>query len=104
MRRGATQRFAPGFTAFPGGRRDPEDAAVPVAAPGANDPGDVACAARELFEEVGVLVATGAAPARAAALAEPAPACWPAARLRRPAARATASRWTAPASRTPAAG
>jgi glyoxylase-like metal-dependent hydrolase (beta-lactamase superfamily II)/8-oxo-dGTP pyrophosphatase MutT (NUDIX family) len=59
VRRGATQRFAPGFSAFPGGRRDPEDAAVPVAAPGGLDPGDVACAARELFEEVGVLAATG---------------------------------------------
>lgn len=58
--RGATQRFAPGFSAFPGGRRDEADAAVPVAAPGPNDPADLACAARELFEEVGVLVATGA--------------------------------------------
>jgi glyoxylase-like metal-dependent hydrolase (beta-lactamase superfamily II)/8-oxo-dGTP pyrophosphatase MutT (NUDIX family) len=57
--RGATQRFAPGFSAFPGGRRDPEDAAVPVEAPGPNDPGDVACAARELFEETGLLVTTG---------------------------------------------
>jgi ribonuclease/clavin/mitogillin len=66
--RGATQRFAPGFSAFPGGRRDPEDAEVPVAAPGANDPADVACAARELFEEVGVLAATGGRPPRAEAL------------------------------------
>jgi glyoxylase-like metal-dependent hydrolase (beta-lactamase superfamily II)/8-oxo-dGTP pyrophosphatase MutT (NUDIX family) len=59
IRRGATQRFAPGFTAFPGGRRDPADATVPVHAPGANAPADVACAARELFEEAGVLIATG---------------------------------------------
>jgi glyoxylase-like metal-dependent hydrolase (beta-lactamase superfamily II)/8-oxo-dGTP pyrophosphatase MutT (NUDIX family) len=58
--RGGTQRFAPGFSAFPGGRRDEEDAAVPVHAPGPNDPGDVACAARELFEETGLLVATRA--------------------------------------------
>jgi ribonuclease/clavin/mitogillin len=58
--RGTATRFAPGFSAFPGGRRDPEDAAVPVRAPGANDPGDVACAARELFEEAGLLVAAGA--------------------------------------------
>lgn len=70
VRRGATQRFAPGFTAFPGGRRDPEDAAVPVTGAGANDPGDVACAARELFEEVGVLAATGAPLPSAPALAE----------------------------------
>jgi glyoxylase-like metal-dependent hydrolase (beta-lactamase superfamily II)/8-oxo-dGTP pyrophosphatase MutT (NUDIX family) len=60
VRRGATQRFAPGFTAFPGGRRDEEDAEVPVAAPGVVAPADLACAARELFEEAGVLVATGA--------------------------------------------
>jgi glyoxylase-like metal-dependent hydrolase (beta-lactamase superfamily II) len=59
IRRAATQRFAPGFTAFPGGRRDPEDDQVPVHAPGANTSGDVACAARELFEEAGVLIATG---------------------------------------------
>lgn len=70
VRRGATQRFAPGFSAFPGGRRDPEDAAVPVAAPGGNDPGDVACAARELFEEAGVLAATGGPLPGAAALDE----------------------------------
>lgn len=68
--RGATQRFAPGFSAFPGGRRDDEDAAVPVSSPGASDPGDVACAARELFEEVGVLAAAGAPLPGPAALAE----------------------------------
>ena len=62
VRRGATQRFAPGFTAFPGGRRDDEDAAVPVHAPGDNAPSDLACAARELLEEAGVLIATGAPP------------------------------------------
>jgi len=59
VRRGATQRFAPGFTAFPGGRLDPEDAEVPVEAPGATSPADLACAARELFEEAGVLAVTG---------------------------------------------
>jgi glyoxylase-like metal-dependent hydrolase (beta-lactamase superfamily II)/8-oxo-dGTP pyrophosphatase MutT (NUDIX family) len=59
VRRGATQRFAAGLSAFPGGRRDEADATVPVAAPGATSPADVACAARELFEEVGVLVASG---------------------------------------------
>ena len=70
VRRGATQRFAPGFSAFPGGRRDPEDAEVPVARAGANDPADVACAARELFEEVGVLATEGGPLPGAAALAE----------------------------------
>jgi len=70
VRRGATQRYAAGFTAFPGGRRDEADAAVPVRAPGAVPPADLACAARELFEEAGVLVATGAPLPGAAALAE----------------------------------
>ena len=62
VRRGATQRFAPGFSAFPGGRRDPEDAAVPVHRPGPSAPADLACAARELFEEAGVLLVTGRPP------------------------------------------
>jgi glyoxylase-like metal-dependent hydrolase (beta-lactamase superfamily II)/8-oxo-dGTP pyrophosphatase MutT (NUDIX family) len=74
VRRGATQRFAPGFSAFPGGRRDEGDEAVPVLEPGGNDPGDVACAARELFEEVGILAAVTGRPGAplpgAAALAE----------------------------------
>jgi glyoxylase-like metal-dependent hydrolase (beta-lactamase superfamily II)/8-oxo-dGTP pyrophosphatase MutT (NUDIX family) len=69
VRRGASQRFAAGFTAFPGGRRDDEDTQVPVHAPGANAAADVACAARELFEEAGVLVVTGP-PRPASALAE----------------------------------
>ena len=59
VRRGATQRFAPGFSAFPGGRRDEADAATPVHSPGANAPSDLACAARELFEETGLLAVTG---------------------------------------------
>jgi ribonuclease/clavin/mitogillin len=69
VRRGVTQRFAPGFTAFPGGRRDDDDDGVPVRAPGASAPADLACAARELFEEAGVLVAIGP-PADPAALTE----------------------------------
>jgi glyoxylase-like metal-dependent hydrolase (beta-lactamase superfamily II)/8-oxo-dGTP pyrophosphatase MutT (NUDIX family) len=67
--RGPTQRFAAGFSVFPGGARDAGDAAVPVRAAGALDPGDLACAARELFEEAGVLVATGAPLPAPAALA-----------------------------------
>ena len=62
VRRGASQRFAPGFSAFPGGRRDDQDDAIPVRAPGPAAPGDLACAARELFEEVGVLAVTGEPP------------------------------------------
>jgi len=61
VRRGAERRFAGGFHAFPGGRLDPEDAAVPVAGLDGEAARLVACAARELFEETGVLVARGAA-------------------------------------------
>ena len=88
VRRGATQRFAPGFTAFPGGRRDPEDAAVPVHSAGRNAPADLACAARELFEEAGVLVATGPARTRRRARRAPHPPARRPDRLRGAAARA----------------
>src|SRR5947207_1633003 len=53
--------FMPGFYAFPGGQRDDADAQVEV-----DDAADretatiIACAARELFEELGVLAARGA--------------------------------------------
>ena len=61
MRRGAERRFAGGFHAFPGGRLDPEDARR--AGRGRHRRATaalVACAARELFEETGVLLARGA--------------------------------------------
>lgn len=63
VRRGAL-RFAGGFQAFPGGRLDPADARLPV--PGAAGPEAalLACAARELFEETGVLLAAGPPPPR----------------------------------------
>lgn len=53
-------RFAGGFFAFPGGRVDKADALVPVS--GLDAPGSkwVVTAARELFEETGVLQARGA--------------------------------------------
>jgi glyoxylase-like metal-dependent hydrolase (beta-lactamase superfamily II)/8-oxo-dGTP pyrophosphatase MutT (NUDIX family) len=53
--------FMPGFYAFPGGQRDEADAEVEVS--GAEDRETatmIACAARELFEETGVLAARGA--------------------------------------------
>lgn len=53
--------FMGGVHAFPGGQRDASDARVPVT--GAHDAEHaamVACAARELFEETGVLIAVGA--------------------------------------------
>jgi 8-oxo-dGTP pyrophosphatase MutT (NUDIX family) len=69
VRRGATQRFAPGFSAFPGGRRDEADAAVPVVGEAGVGRLDLACAARELFEETGLLFARGPRRPDAAALA-----------------------------------
>jgi glyoxylase-like metal-dependent hydrolase (beta-lactamase superfamily II)/8-oxo-dGTP pyrophosphatase MutT (NUDIX family) len=60
-RRGERMAFQPGFYAFPGGQRDEADAAVPVGhAPDAETAQMMACAARELFEELGVLAARGA--------------------------------------------
>jgi ribonuclease/clavin/mitogillin len=59
VRRDGARRFAGGWHAFPGGRLDPEDAAVPVAGAEGEAAALVACAARELFEETGVLLASG---------------------------------------------
>ena len=61
VRRSERLSFLGGFYAFPGGQRDETDAATPVAnAPDAEACAMIACAARELFEELGVLVARGA--------------------------------------------
>lgn len=60
VRRGSERRFAGGFHAFPGGRLDPEDAGVEVRGSSGAHAALVACATRELFEETGVLLATGA--------------------------------------------
>jgi glyoxylase-like metal-dependent hydrolase (beta-lactamase superfamily II)/8-oxo-dGTP pyrophosphatase MutT (NUDIX family) len=60
-RRSERMAFQPGFYAFPGGQRDEADADVEVE--GAADLETatmIACAARELFEELGVLAARGA--------------------------------------------
>jgi glyoxylase-like metal-dependent hydrolase (beta-lactamase superfamily II)/8-oxo-dGTP pyrophosphatase MutT (NUDIX family) len=59
VRRGAALRFFGGFWAFPGGKLDPRDAAVPVVPSGPDDNLSArrAAAARELFEETGVLIA-----------------------------------------------
>ena len=53
-------RFAGGFFAFPGGKVDKADALVPVAGFSAPESNWVVTAARELFEETGVLKARGA--------------------------------------------
>jgi endoribonuclease LACTB2 len=53
--------FLSGFYAFPGGQRDAEDAEVRVEnCSDAETAAMISCAARELFEETGVLVARGA--------------------------------------------
>jgi len=53
--------FMPGFYAFPGGQRDEADAQVEVDNAADRETATmIACAARELFEELGVLVARGA--------------------------------------------
>jgi glyoxylase-like metal-dependent hydrolase (beta-lactamase superfamily II)/8-oxo-dGTP pyrophosphatase MutT (NUDIX family) len=62
VRRGADRRFAGGFHAFPGGRIDPDDAAIPVAGASGEEAAIVACAVRELFEETGVLLAHDPSP------------------------------------------
>ena len=67
VRRGEQLRFAGGFFAFAGGRVDAGDAALPVESQPALGPlspeerACVAAAARELFEETGVLAVPGAA-------------------------------------------
>ncbi len=61
VRRGKDLRFAGGWHAFPGGRLDAEDLAVPVAGAAGSEAALVACAVRELFEETGVLLARGRA-------------------------------------------
>ncbi|MFL6231014.1 MAG: MBL fold metallo-hydrolase [Pyrinomonadaceae bacterium] len=60
-RRGERMAFLGGFYAFPGGQRDEADAKTPVEfSDDADARAMIACAARELFEETGVLAARGA--------------------------------------------
>jgi ribonuclease/clavin/mitogillin len=60
LKRDRALSFAGGFYAFPGGRLDPEDAAVPVDGVSGAEAAVYVTAARELFEETGVLKARGA--------------------------------------------
>src|SRR5436305_6619700 len=63
VRRGEQLRFAGGFYAFPGGRVDAADSALPLERPDGLPADEIACiaaAARELFEETGVLLAARA--------------------------------------------
>jgi glyoxylase-like metal-dependent hydrolase (beta-lactamase superfamily II)/8-oxo-dGTP pyrophosphatase MutT (NUDIX family) len=62
VERAASLAYLGGFHAFPGGRVSPEDSEVTVA--GSDDPEEArrrAAAARELFEEIGVLIVRPAA-------------------------------------------
>ncbi|HEY3354266.1 MAG TPA: MBL fold metallo-hydrolase [Polyangia bacterium] len=61
VRRGAAQRFLGDFSGFPGGCEDATDGAVPVVGAAPAAAAACACAARELFEETGILLGTGAA-------------------------------------------
>ncbi|HVE85495.1 MAG TPA: MBL fold metallo-hydrolase [Myxococcales bacterium] len=60
LRRETSLSFAGGFYAFPGGRVDAADAAIPVEGAEGQEAGLRVTAARELFEETGLLVAAGA--------------------------------------------
>ncbi len=60
LEREAKLRFAGGFYAFPGGRVDVADASVPVTGLSGAEAKWIVTAARELFEETGVLKARGA--------------------------------------------
>src|SRR5216684_5798463 len=63
VRRGEQLKFAGGFYAFPGGRVDVAAAEVPLLHAAGLDAAEAPClpaAARELFEETGVLAVPGA--------------------------------------------
>jgi endoribonuclease LACTB2 len=60
LKRGERLAFAGGFYAFPGGKLDKADAAIAVDGASGKDAALRVAAARELFEETGVLVARGA--------------------------------------------
>ncbi|WP_373045801.1 MBL fold metallo-hydrolase [Vulgatibacter sp.] len=60
VRRGEKLTFSGGFYAFPGGKVDKGDAAVPIENCPADEVALQVCALRETFEETGVLLARGA--------------------------------------------
>jgi glyoxylase-like metal-dependent hydrolase (beta-lactamase superfamily II)/8-oxo-dGTP pyrophosphatase MutT (NUDIX family) len=57
--RGSHLRFSAGFYAFPGGAVDADDAGIPVAGAAPAEARLIVAAAREAFEETGVLLARG---------------------------------------------
>ena len=70
VRRGRNQRVAGGWHAFPGGRLEPLDATVPVPGCTGVEAALLVCSVRQLFLEVGVLLATGLDRVGPSALAE----------------------------------
>src|SRR5215203_4536556 len=60
VQRADALQFLGGFHAFPGGRTDRGDAVTPVAGSDGEAATMIAAAAREVFEECGVLLARGA--------------------------------------------
>src|ERR1700759_5096180 len=60
VKRNAQLAFMGGFHAFPGGQFDKEDAETPVTGYTGDEAAMRVCAVRELFEEIGVLLADGA--------------------------------------------
>ena len=62
VKRGGALRFAGGFYAFAGGRLDEEDRRVAAPGLGGDRAALAACAAREIFEETGILLTTGTPP------------------------------------------
>jgi ribonuclease/clavin/mitogillin len=60
VKRSARLAFMGGFHAFPGGQLDKVDLETPVAGCTGDEAWMRACAAREVFEEIGVLLAAGA--------------------------------------------
>ena len=60
VKRGPSLRFMAGYHAFPGGQIDEDDASIKVLnCEDASTARVVACAAREILEETGVLIAEG---------------------------------------------
>ncbi|MEN3333970.1 MAG: hypothetical protein V7641_3335 [Blastocatellia bacterium] len=70
VKRSARLAFMGGFHAFPGGQLDKEDLQTPVYGCAGEEAAMRACAAREVFEEIGVLLAEGAGQLTAAQIAD----------------------------------
>jgi Zn-dependent hydrolases, including glyoxylases len=70
VKRNARLAFMGGFHAFPGGQLDKEDLETPVSGCAGDEAAMRACAAREVFEEIGVLLAEGAGQLPAAQIAD----------------------------------